>query len=230
MGKLAKIYRDEWAWFRDRHLKTFMIVTLIFVGVVALSHAYLIDHPDLAEQKLMELAQKLLEKIPLARGRLVMFVAILLNNLVAATLVLLSGFIPFLFLPGLGIVINAVGMGILTSVLVLKGAALGNVLLFGLVPHGIFEIPAFLYACTLGLGLTIWLVRFILQELFGKPEARKLFIMESPLSGESFLVVLKRTMRTWLRVIVPLLLLAALIEAFVTPILIKTFIGNMKLL
>ncbi len=161
MKKFAHIFAEEWIWFRERHLKTFLIVALIFLGVAALSHVYLLNHPELAEEKLLELAEKLLEKIPLARGQLVMFVAILINNLVAATLVLLSGFIPFLFLPGLGIVINAVGMGILTSVLVHKGAALGNVLLFGLAPHGIFEIPAFLYACTLGLGLTIWLARVI---------------------------------------------------------------------
>ncbi len=224
------MYGEEWSWFRDRHLKTFVIVALIFMGVAALSHVYLLDHPDLAEQKLMELAQKLLEKIPLARGRLVMFVAILINNTVAATLVLLSGLIPFLFLPGLGIVINAVGMGILTSVLVHKGAALGNILLFGLAPHGIFEIPAFLYACTLGLGLTLWLVRFILQELIGNPGNRKLFLLESPSAVESFAWVVKRTIRTWLLVLFPLLLTAALIEAFLTPILIRIFIGDMKLL
>lgn len=235
MNHLGRLYRDEWEWFKARYLKTFLMLCVLFILAAVGSHLYLTNHPELAEERLMDLAQRLLEKIPLDKGKLVLYVAITFNNLLAAGLALVSGFIPFLFIPALAVLLNGAAMGVLSSVLAHKGANLGSVLLFGLAPHGIFEIPAFLYACSLGMGLMLWLSGFIVRELF--PTSRSVVTGEPGITdGQAktdrltFAILLGRTIKSYFLVILPLLILAALIESLVTPWLIKTFIGELSLL
>lgn len=232
MGHLNRLYREEWEWFKGRYLRIFLVMCLLFILAAVVSHVYLMNHPELAEEKLMDLAQRLLEKIPLDKGKLLLYAAITLNNLVAAGLALTTGFIPFLFIPALAVLLNGAAMGVLSSVLTHKGADLGSVLLFGLAPHGVLEIPAFLYACSLGMGLMLWLSRFITRELTSSARESGDTVTENRAeTGElSFPALLGRTVKSFVLVIIPLLILAALIESLVTPWLIKTFIGELSLL
>lgn len=230
MTDLRQLYREEWQRFKARHLKIFMLALLLFVLVAVLSYTYLLGHPEFTEQKFMELAEKLLEKIPLDRGKLVMSAAILLSNLAAASLAIGLGLVPFMFLPTFGVMLNGAAMGVMSAFMTLRGVELGSLLLFGLVPHGIIEIPAFLYACTLGFALCLGLTRFVIHELFSRGNALAPASPSGPGPEESFTDLLKHTFRTFVLVIIPLILLAALIETFVTPLLIHTFIGDLNLL
>ncbi len=229
MSKAGQLYRGEWIRFRSRYGRIFILLLGLFMLASVLSHTYFVQHPQLAEEKLMEIAQRLLEKIPVHKGRLVLFIAIVFNNATAAGLAVLAGLVPVLFLPALAVVINGAVMGILSALLTLKGSGLGSVLIFGLAPHGIFEIPAFLYAAALGIRLTSWLTRFIGQELFGSgtPDLSAATALDP--RAESFSCLLVRTFRSWLLVVVPLLLIAAVMEAFVTPLLINAFLGDLNL-
>jgi len=230
MKDIPQLYRAEWERFKARHLKIFLLALLLFVLVAVLSYIYLLGHPEFTEQKFMELAEKLLEKIPLDRGKLVMSAAILLSNLAAASLAVGLGLVPFMFLPTFGVILNGAAMGVMSAFMTLRGIELGSLLLFGLVPHGIIEIPAFLYACTLGFALCLGLTRFVIHELFGRGNALTPASPSGSGPEESFTDLLKHTVRTFVLVIVPLILLAALIETFVTPLLIHTFIGDLNLL
>ena len=62
------------------------------------------------------------------------------NNLRAMVMTVLYGFIPFLYLPALSLGLNAAIIGMLAALM--DGQWL--LLLAGLVPHGIFEVPALL--------------------------------------------------------------------------------------
>jgi stage II sporulation protein M len=230
MKDIPQLYRAEWERFKARHLKIFLLALLLFVLVAVLSYIYLLGHPEFTEQKFMELAEKLLEKIPLDRGKLVMSAAILLSNLAAASLAVGLGLVPFMFLPTFGVILNGAAMGVMSAFMTLRGIELGSLLLFGLVPHGIIEIPAFLYACTLGFALCLGLTRFVIRELFSRGNALTPTSPSDPGPEESFTDLLKHTFRTFVLVIIPLILLAALIETFVTPLLIHTFIGDLNLL
>ena len=70
-----------------------------------------------------------------------------------------------------------------------------------LIPHGIFEIPAFITASALGLMLG----QALLLELQGRGNAAR---RASELGS------------VFLRVVVPLLAIAAVVEAFITPAII----------
>ena len=231
MKDIPRLYREEWNRFKTRYLKIFLLALLLFILVAVLSYTYLLGHPEFTEQKFMELADKLLEKVPVDRGKLVMSAAILLSNLVAVSLAAGAGFVPFLFLPAFGIMLNGAAMGVMSAFMTLRGVKLGSLLLFGLAPHGIIEIPTFLYACTLGIALCLGLTRFVVRELFGRAEP----VSPAPSPGghgqeEGLIDLLKHTFRTFILVIVPLILLAALIETFITPLLIHAVIGDLNLL
>ena len=125
---------------------------------------------------------------------------ILGNNLRASGLSILYGIIPFLYLPALPIGINAAVLGALTASYMVGGRSM-MLLAAGLVPHGIFEIPALLIAFACGL----YLCRGMGALIRGKPE--------SPQLGELFLSLL----RVYCTIMLPLLVAASLIEAYITP-------------
>ena len=100
-------------------------------------------------------------------------------------------------LPAFFLVVNG---GVIGLVINITSIAIGPSFIFAaLVPHGILEIPALLYASALGfkVGGQVW-------RLIGKKSS---FVKESLTIG----------VKSFLRVVLPTLLLAALIEAFVTP-------------
>ena len=116
------------------------------------------------------------------------------NNLRAMVMTVLYGFIPFLYLPALSLGLNAAIIGMLAALM--DGQWL--LLLAGLVPHGIFEVPALLLSLAAGLCL-----------------CRNGKGMMKPL--------LLDLLRVVGLLVVPLLALAAVMEAYVTPLAMQLF-------
>ena len=86
----------------------------------------------------------------------------------------------------------------------MQGYGLG-VYLVGILPHGVFELTALILACTLGLLIS----RTGTDRLRRKKEAVPLWPR------------LQACLRVFLFAVVPLLALAALIEAYITPVLLQ---------
>ena len=116
------------------------------------------------------------------------------NNLRAMVMTVLYGFIPFLYLPALSLGLNAALIGMLAALM--DGQWL--LLLAGLVPHGIFEVA--------GLFLCRNINRYIRCNEKG---------MMKPL--------LLDLLRVVGLLVVPLLTLAAVMEAYVTPLAMQLF-------
>lgn len=125
-----------------------------------------------------------------------LFEFIFLKNLVTAIIAVLSGLI-FGFVPILVIIINGLILGIVSLVFLREFGAI--VLLAGLAPHGIFEIPALIFSAASG----IWLW----QSIF-----RRIIYKEKTLTNE-----FKSIVNFLIIVIIPMLFIAALIESFITP-------------
>lgn len=123
-----------------------------------------------------------------------MVLAIFVNNLIATSMMLVLG-VFFGFLPSFGLVVNGIILGVVGYV-VKKESVL---LLFSIIPHGIFEIPVFLVSAAIGLRL-------------GHQAVRKLF------QGNEIRVLeeLRRGVYFYVRWGVPFLLVAAFIEAFIS--------------
>ena len=129
-----------------------------------------------------------------------LMVIIIVNNAIKLLLVIMLGFafsiLPVLFLVGNGLVIGVV-MG---EVMQTNGPLL---LVGALLPHGWIEIPVFLLSSAI--GMRIGYVTYL-----------KMRGTDYQLKREIFLGI-----QFYLRRLFPLLLIAAIIEAYLTPILIE---------
>ncbi|ANS75960.1 hypothetical protein AWM70_16405 [Paenibacillus yonginensis] len=85
------------------------------------------------------------------------FVFIFLNNVIKSVLVIWLGAI-FGVLPVLFLLLNGLALGFVVSASGAAGNDLGELIVKGLLPHGIIEIPALLIACGYGLqfGGIVW--------------------------------------------------------------------------
>jgi stage II sporulation protein M len=129
--------------------------------------------------------------------------AIFFNNasktLLAITLGGLFGIIPGIFL-----LTNGVTIGVVFSLATQsRGFALS---LLSIMPHGVLEIPAVILGTSIGFMVGNHAVKTILRR-----------------SDAALIIELKRGLRYFCSVIAPLLIVAALVEAFVTSALVSRF-------
>ena len=100
-------------------------------------------------------------------------------------------------------------------------------MLFSFAPHGIFELLAIDYSASIGVYLSLQISKKILN--LERDELIVLFSKKNQDNGsEDQISLFKRALKTWLGVIVPLLIVAAIIETFITPFsfLYKVFLGQ----
>ena len=126
--------------------------------------------------------------------------ALFTNNLRAMVLGVLYGFIPFLYLPALALGVNAAILGMLASLI--DGQWL--LLAAGILPHGIFELPALFLSLAAGLCLCKNINVYIRKNEKG--------VMKPLLLNILRVVVL---------LVLPLLVIAAVMETYVTPALMQ---------
>lgn len=124
------------------------------------------------------------------------------NNLRAMVLSTLYGFIPFLYLPALSMGVNAILLGMVAS------SVNGQWLLLaaGILPHGIFELPALCLSLAAGLCLCQNINRYIRKN-------------EKDIMKPLLLNILRVTGL----VVIPLLVVAAIMESYVTPAVMQLF-------
>ena len=124
------------------------------------------------------------------------------NNLRAMVLSTLYGFIPFLYLPALSMGVNAILLGMVASSVNSQWLLLAA----GILPHGIFELPALCLSLAAGLCLCQNINRYIRknEKGFMKP-------------------LLLNILRVTGLVVIPLLVFAAIMESYVTPAVMQLF-------
>lgn len=190
-----------------RHNRGFVALAFaLFVGGMVLG--FLFSEPlyhllSSMVENIRQLGKQVMGKGPLAVGGM-----IFLNNVrVCLGLVVLGTFfaIPSI----LGILLNGAMLGFLFHVMGQGNAAVTVLLfIFGILPHGMFEIPAFVMAGAFGIKAGYALM----QPLAGKTR------------WGSFVAVWREIF--WVApVIILLLLLAAGIESFVTPVLLERYVS-----
>ncbi|MDI3257760.1 MAG: stage II sporulation protein M [Kyrpidia sp.] len=138
----------RWVWNNRGYLWTAAVI--FAVGVAAGYEA-----SDSLQQILMsQLAQirDLAGRVRTVNDPGYTVMVIFLNNVKVALFFLLTGVIAGV--PAiLGVFGNGALIGFVMAMLHRQGIPVGTVLLYGILPHGIFEIPAFLLAAAFGLKL-----------------------------------------------------------------------------
>ena len=133
--------------------------------------------------------------------------SLLTNNWTAMLFSACYGFIPFLFLPLVSLLANGSLLGMLAVIYHTGGVSL-LAYLAGILPHGIFEIPALMLSVTCGVCLCRNMCRMLLHS------DKQIPLVE----------LLSDLLRVLLLVVLPLTVLAAVMECYVTPWVMGLFI------
>lgn len=202
-----KQWQSTEAYF-EKNLKPTFYFCFAFFGVMTLANVVLfMSSPELSKTYFNEIQTLFNGKAFLNSTGVDLWLGIFFNNLVASGISILSGGIPFLFLPLFSLASNAIIIGLIGAVYQINGVG-WIPFLVGILPHGVIEIPALILGVTLGVHLCNKLVKKILKRSF-KGEVKQAII---------------GCLRIYLLWLIPLFFIAAFIEAFITPILFNVFI------
>ncbi len=169
------------------------MLTILFVISCIAGFYFANENPKLAKKTIEQLFSQF-EFIKNMNPSLI-FLLIFLNNSIKALVAMLAGFLFGLF-PVLFVILNGYLTGLVIQV---KGMEMGfKKIALALIPHGIVEIPAIIIACSYG----IWLGRRFWNAINGKEKFRNAVFF---------------ALKKYLRIVLPMLIVAAIIETFVTP-------------
>jgi len=177
----------------------FLFTILIFLVGILLGFYFAEEFP-LESQKFISLLKETYEPI-LEMNKVSQILFIFLQNSFVSFLAIITGFIFGIF-PFLVLLFNGEAIGVVAS-FILRDFNISYFLL-GILPHGIIEIPCILISCAM--GLKIWII--LVRKIFKRDE--RSLKDEISLASEIFL-----------KVILVLLLMAAIIEVLVIPELLR---------
>lgn len=176
-----------------------------FLILTAISLAVFLALPELREEALAWITNLMLGKDLMADNGQISFLALFANNFQACLSIMLYGLFPFISLAALPMGINAGMLGVMAAHAIVSGQVLP--LLVGILPHGIIELPAMVFA--FGMGL------YVCGQMTRRCKKDK--------TAHSLLECLELISRSLFLLLVPMLVVAALIEAFITPALLMLF-------
>lgn len=196
---LASAWEDGLKHETKRSAIAFLILYLLALGVC-------IAVPNLRE-RLVSMAVSTIDSLAVTDSNgMLSALALFSNNLRACAFIMIYGLIPFILLPALSLGMNAMILGVLAAWYLAEGIPI-LAYFAALIPHGIFELPSLIYAFAVGLyvcGQTTALVKRREGAL--------------PLWGCLSLIA-----KAFLLVQLPLLAVAAVVEAYVTPVIASFF-------
>lgn len=179
---MANNYKKSWDYLKKNKIY-FLIVLIIFIISVLVGFLFPVFFIELIRKFVLELADKT-ENM----NFLQLLIFILENNLTTSFFGMLLGVLFGIF-PLLLVIFNGYVLGFVSNK---TAGALGFSVLFRLIPHGIFELPALVLSLGLGLKLGMF--------IFSKSKKKYL--------AENF----ENSLRVFVYVILPLLIIAGIIE------------------
>lgn len=196
-GELKAFYRKDYGHF-------LFITAVAFLVLVVLSY---VAGLLLREQamSLMQWFREQVENLGVMDEDGFSTLALFLNNSRAMITGAAYGFIPFIYLPAISLGVNAMLLGAFAAVYSAQGLSL-LLYLTAILPHGIFELPALVLSVACGLYLCRTITDYVRHNTKG--------VVRSALANIARVIVIN---------ILPLLLIAAVVEANITPAVMKLF-------
>lgn len=193
------------AFFRHYVLIPSIVTVAVFVLMCVLGYFGFSLKIDAAQEIMRQFAEMIDQKGIISDSGDIKVAALFLNNWKASGISLILGFVPFLFLPVFVLLTNSAVTG---GVFAVMSASGGNILMgivTGILPHGIFEIPALCISIAMGFQLC----RFICSKILDRGRLNSLS------AGTFFL----NTAKVFVFIVTPMLIIAALVETYITPVI-----------
>ncbi len=205
MDWLKKQHRALWQFYRETFGEALLMTAAAFLIICLLGFGVSLFNKSIPELVLNYFTQMVRDGNIITDDGTIHFGALLSNNLRAATISVLYGFIPFIYLTALSLGMNALVLGILAAYYVNSGTSL-LIYFAGILPHGVFELSALLIAFALGLLLCRRTTQYVRKNTKG---------MMKPL--------LCNIARSFVMHVLPLLVIAAVAETYITPAVLALF-------
>ncbi|MBN1899405.1 MAG: stage II sporulation protein M [Spirochaetes bacterium] len=198
-------YQLQWNLFKNRLKNIFLISLGIYFVVATAGYFLVLRNPDLVPQYMGWLKKSYSDLVLFRSNKLFLFTYILLTNLRASFFAVLLGLIPFLIAPVIFLIVNGFMLGFIMAAAQMEGMPMGYTLLTRILPHGIIELPALFYSISLGMYLSAEITKKL------DPGRRQ--------DSVSLKMLMLEISQSYFLIIIPLLVLAAFIEAFITPLM-----------
>ena len=203
MKFIKENYIKAWEFLKENLSKTILVCTVIFIVCAIYGIMFGINYSEETKNILSEFLNAN-EDLFSEEGTLSAW-GLIKNNTTACAMSIVFGIFPFIFLTVLSLALNGFMIGIVLGFgKATTGASIIKTFVLGILPHGIFELPALILSMSMGIYLCLTLT----MKIFGRG---KLKISE----------LIKGYIRIFISVIMPMILLAGVIESYITPLLLK---------
>ncbi|GKU82001.1 stage II sporulation protein M [Niallia sp. NCCP-28] len=201
LENLKKKYKQEYQIYSDFYKKSFLIV--FFLGILTAFVCFFLSFyfEDFITQQANNIAEHTMGVDKNEPTNIQKFFSIFFNNLFLGGLIILSGFIPIYGLPFIYALLSFASVGIITGYGSIMKHDVLQTMMIAFLPHAVIEIFPILYSVAVG----IYINKNIVHKLFFRK--RKTDKVRS---------MLVQGTTSLLMIILPLFLLAALVEAFIT--------------
>ena len=216
-------YSQSWDFIKES--KNFIYVTIL-VFFITFLFGFFFSLPELITNQILEFIQELLEKTK-GMSQFELTRLVFLNNIKSSFVVLVFGMVLGIY-PVMATIANGFILGFVASIAV---GSEGFFVLWRIFPHGIFELPAIFISFGLGLKLGLWLIMgpikfywkenklvLILFILFYLPTFILTLIYNHRFRSKmkksflEFKLNFMNSLKVFLFIILPLLIIAAIIE------------------
>lgn len=210
---ISSQYKQTWAFIKTKLMRLFWFSCGFVVLMSFLSYWFLQKHPDILQTFIPTLKHAYHIAVPESMKssyfltHLYKAYAIFIKNIkVDLFYFILLGLLPFMCFSTVFQVANAFALA--TALINTRyKASIFKLLVWGIMPHGIFELCSWFLAAAIGLYLNIILSEAIMKKTHDPMK----YAFKN--AGASFLLF-----------VFPLTLFAAFVEAFATPLFIKAFL------
>jgi uncharacterized membrane protein SpoIIM required for sporulation len=207
--------KSLWGWYRTevratlrRQAPVAWIMLIIGIVSVAAGYAFIqFNQASIPEDVFSQVGSILPVGVDMPSLGGLSFSYILGHNLRAVVVIFLLGLFSFGTLGALMYILNSAVIGVVLSLMGVMGLSPWRVAVFGILPHGVFELTALILSSASILYIAIMLVT---------PRAQRSL-------GEVAIEAIADWARVFLGLAVPLFIVAAAVETWITPVLLSTF-------
>jgi stage II sporulation protein M len=167
-------------------------------------------------QQMMQSIERIAREISGKDNPVYTFWVIFKNNVLAACSMMGLGIFFFGIYPALGLLTNGILLGFLLKLYATGGGSPLKLFLAGILPHGILELSAIIFAASIGIRLGVLMYEWLMG----------LFVPGKRAAARNKFSSMLRDLPLIVGTVVVLLFLAAIVESTITPLLIKSVIGQ----
>ena len=214
---MKRVYLNELLVYQKSYQKSFWWTFSLSIIILVLCFTLSFSMADFFVKLTKLIAESIANNVAEASGKAISELSdvqtafvILGNNLKTLAIIIVVGLVPFYRLPSFLAILQFSMIGMVFGGLYAMGYNVVNAFLFSFLPHALIELTALIYSVAIG--------NFINRNILLKVFFRKKNVSE-PIGR-----LLKQALKSYLVVVLPLLVVAALIEGFITPRLSALFL------